>query len=305
MHVPVLADAVLDWLNVQPGGTYVDCTVGAGGHASLIAARLTQGRLIGLDRDPSAIALAREQLRHYPFVTLLHRNYGDLRRVLAELDIVQVDGILIDAGVSSMQIDDPARGFSFQATGPLDMRMDSTGQTSAADYLARVSEEELTRTLRTYGDIGPARRIAAAIVRRRLKGTLQTTHDLGEAVGEGLGLVRRRPEEVRTVFQAIRIAVNEEYRWLEEGLEQAIDALAPGGRIVAIAFHSGEDRIVKNRFRAAARPVREYAPDGRLQRERPARLRVLTPKPVMPDKDETRANPRAHSAKLRAAERTA
>jgi len=302
-HIPVLAGPALDWLAVQPAGVYVDCTAGAGGHAAQIAARLETGRLIALDRDPKAVAMARERLAPFAGATVVHANYGQLREVLDGLRIGSVEGILLDAGVSSMQLDAADRGFSFQQEGPLDMRMDTSTGLPAAAWLQTVSEPELAQVLRQYGDVKPARRIASAIVRRRAAGQLESTGDLASAVKDALQFVRGMPEEVRTVFQAIRIGVNEELQWLEAGLEQAIDCLAPGGRLVVIAFHSGEDRVSKQVLQRASRPERVLHPDGRVRAVHAPRLRLLTRKPVTPDAEEVRVNPRAASARLRAAER--
>lgn len=302
-HVPVLAEAALAWLNVRPDGIYVDCTAGAGGHSAMIAERLTSGRLVALDRDPLAVGMARERLARLPRATVIHRNYGELGDVLHELGIGPVDGVLLDAGLSSMQLDAADRGFTFQANGPLDMRMDTSRGPSAAEYLASVDETELQRVLKDYGDVGPVRRIVAAIVAHRRANALATTQDLVDAVSEALDFVRGVPQETRTVFQAIRIAVNEELRWLESGLTDAISVLAPLGRLVVITFHSGEDRIAKNVLRDASRTQRELHPDGRVRQSFPPLLKILTPKPVLPTDEEVHANPRAHSAKLRAAER--
>ncbi len=302
-HIPVLARAVLDGLRIREGGTYVDGTVGGGGHASLIAEALTGGRLIAMDRDPESVARAQARLARFPGVTLLHRNYGELAEVLRELGIGFVDGILIDAGLSSIQLDDPRRGFTFQEEGPLDMRMDTSQGLTAAQYLSHVREDELAETLRSYGDVGPARRIARAIVKRSKSGAMKTTRDLADAVSESLDFVHGMPEETRTVFQAVRIAVNEEYNWLEAGLRQALDVLAPGGRLAVIAFHSGEDRIAKRVLQDVSRTKEILWPDGRVRERLAPVVRVLTPKPVQADAEEIRFNPRAHSARLRVAER--
>jgi 16S rRNA (cytosine1402-N4)-methyltransferase len=290
-------------LAVREDGTYVDCTAGAGGHAEQIAQRLAAGRLIALDRDPAAVEATRKRLRAYGNVEVLHRNYGHLAQVLREQGVDTVDGILLDAGVASSQIDDPTRGFSFQQDGRLDMRMDTTQTDDALTFLASTDARGLTRVLRENGDVRPAGRIAKAIIDRRDSGRLETTGDLVAAVQEALPFVRGVPDEVRTVFQAIRVAVNEEYRWLERGLEQAVDALAPKGRLVVIAFHSGEDRIVKNVLRNASRQNIIRFPDGRTRSVKPPRLRVLTSKPERPDEAEVRSNPRCISARLRVAER--
>ena len=301
-HVPVLSRAAIAWLRVREDGVYVDCTAGAGGHAFLIASALREGRLIALDRDPAAVEVARARLAGLR-AEVFHRNYGQLAEVLGELGIAKVDGVLCDAGLSSMQLDDAGRGFTFQENGPLDMRMDTTQGTTAERFLAEVDERELVRILKTYGDIRPARRIASAIVARRKRGHLHTTGHLAGAVSEALDFVQGVPRETRTVFQAIRMAVNDETGWLEEGLRQAVDVLAPGGRLVAVSFHSGEDRIIKNVLRETSRMRRELHADGRVRACVPARMKVLTPKPIQPDEEEIRANPRCHSAKLRAAER--
>jgi len=304
-HIPVLASAVLDGLRIREGGIYVDGTVGGGGHAGLIAERMRGGRLIAMDRDPDSLARARERLARFPWVTLLHRNYGELGQALRELGIGLVDGVLIDAGLSSIQLDDPRRGFTFQEDGPLDMRMDTSQGITATQYLEQVREDELAEVLRRYGDVGPARRIARAIAKRAKSSAMQTTGDLAAAVSEALYFVRGVPEETRTVFQAVRIAVNEEYRWLEIGLRQAVEVLGPGGRLAVIAFHSGEDRIAKRVLRDASRPREIRWPDGRVRERVAPTMRVLTLKPIQPDAEERRANPRAHSARLRIAERPA
>ncbi|MDZ4858883.1 MAG: 16S rRNA (cytosine(1402)-N(4))-methyltransferase RsmH [Candidatus Hydrogenedentes bacterium] len=303
MHVPVLPGPVVEFLRIRPGGTYVDCTAGYGGHAELLCRQLAGGRLIALDRDPAAVALVRERLAPFACAKVIQANYSSLARVLQEMDVGRVDGILIDAGMSSMQLDDPQRGFTFQHEGPLDMRQDTTQSATAIAWLAAVREQELVRVLREYGDVRPAQRIARAIISRRDRRALNTTFDLRDAVCEALPFVKGVPDELRTVFQAIRIAVNDEYRHLEDGIRAAIDALSPEGRLVVIAFHSGEDRIVKNIFRDESHIRRTTAPDGRVAETAPPRIRVLTPKPVTADGAEIERNPRARSAKLRAAER--
>ena len=305
-HVPVLAGCAVEYLRIREDGVYVDCTAGAGGHSALIAARLSEkGTLIALDRDPVAVTLTRERLKSFGQAQVVRGNYRDLAASLAERGIVELDGVLIDAGVSSMQLDDPERGFSFQESGALDMRMDPETGPSAAEYLERVEESELARILREYGDLKRAKRIAKALCRRRETIPFKSTSDLVEAVGEVFDFVRETPEETRTVFQAIRIAVNEELEGLDKGLHQAIDLLRTGGRLVCITFHSGEDRIVKNVFRDAARKRKLLHADGRVKEVLPAVMKVLTRKPVRPTKDEIRTNPRARSAKLRAAEKLA
>ncbi len=303
-HASVLPEAALQWLAIKPGGVYIDGTAGAGGHSALIAAALDpDGRLLALDRDPTAVALARERLAPWPQATVIHANYGDLEQVVAEYKIESADGILIDAGVSSMQIDSHDRGFSFQGDGPLDMRMNPESGAPAAVLLASMSEADIAGLLREYGDVGPAKRIARRIAERARAGSLRRTGDLSEAVAEALDFVQGTPKEVRTVFQAVRIAVNEEFRWLASGLHGAVRFLKPGGRLVAIAFHSAEDRIVKNVLRETSRKQKRLTRDGRVAETIPPSMRVLTPSPVCPSEEEIAMNPRAKSARLRAGEK--
>lgn len=303
MHVPVLAGPALEWLRVREDGIYVDCTAGAGGHSLLIAERLQGGKLFALDRDPAAVRLASERLRCYPAAKVVNARYAELSAVLAREGIEGVDGVLIDAGVSSMQLDDPARGFSFQNEGPLDMRMDTTQSTTAASFLATAREQDIERALRDYGDVRRARAISRAICTARATKPLETTGDLVAAIRQAFPHVDRVPEEARTVFQAIRIAVNNERDELKAVLHAAVGALRPGGRLVVLSFHSGEDAVAKAVLRELGTSRAERAPDGRtIGKTRPL-LRVLTRKPVVPTADEVRANPRAHSARLRAAEK--
>ncbi len=304
-HVPVMAETALALLRIRADGIYVDATAGAGGHAVRIASQLQGGRLIALDRDQDAAALSAERLADYPCATVITANYSALDAVLTRMGIGQVDGVLFDLGVSSMQLDTDARGFSFQTDGPLDMRMDQTAAVDAATWLAHVSRPELVSVLRAYGDVGPAGRIADKILARRDAHQLTRTSDLVAAVSEALPFVSGVPAEVRTVFQAIRMAVNEELQHLEAGLGQARARLAPGGRIVAITFHSGEDRVVKRVFRAWTRPEQLLRPDGRVLEKRAPDMQRVTRKPVLPTADEMTRNPRSKSAKVRAVERLA
>ena len=300
-----MAQEALRWLAVRPDGTYVDATAGAGGHSALIAAGLETGRLIALDRDATAVALAGERLKTFPQACVVRANYSDLNQVLREAGFHGVDGVLIDAGLSSMQIDRPERGFSFQEDGPLDMRMDPESGPSAAEWLASVTEDTLAVALRDLGDVAPARRIAKAVLERQRAGRMTRTGDLAAAVRETLDFVKGEPSEVRTVFQAVRIAVNRELECLRRGLESAVDVLRPGGRLVVISFHSGEDRVVKDAFRAWSRPEKELTRDGRVHSVREPRLRLPVSGPIAPSDDEARTNPRAKSAKMRVAERRA
>lgn len=287
-HVPVLAAAALEYLAVRSGGTYVDATFGAGGHARSILSRLREGRLIAIDADPAAAqrAAAIGDAR----LIFVHSNFRSITSVLDQCAIESVDGVLFDLGVSSMQLDDAERGFSLGRPATLDMRMDPGVGRSAYDILATASETELADIFYYYGEERGARRIARAIVARRSKGTLpSTTSEFAQFVA---GIVARRGRRERIhpatrVFQALRIAVNDELDALREGLNGAVGRLRRTGRIVAISFQSLEDRIVKQTFRDDER------------------LEALTKRPVVPDEAEVAANPRSRSAKLRAAERKA
>ena len=293
-HVPVLTAEVLHYLQPARGGLFVDCTVGLGGHTrALLEAGAT--RVIGLDRDPDALAVARERLAPWSDrVELVHADYRALDEVLDGRGIPFVDGALADLGVSSLQLDAPGRGFSFQRDEPLDMRMDRSRGGTAADLVAQSSETELADAIFRYGEERYSRRIARAIVHARREAPIDTTGRLASIVRRGIprrGYMRIDPA-TRT-FQALRIWVNRELEGLDRFLEAAARRLRAGARLVVIAFHSLEDRVVKHTLRALERGG---APGLTL-------LKVLTKKPVTPGDAEVRSNPRARSAKLRAAER--
>jgi len=308
-HDPVMLRECLDSLAVRPGATVVDGTVGGGGHAeAILEASAPDGRLLGLDVDDEALAHARERLRRFgERVMLLRASFRELDRQRALAGFGPLDGVLLDLGVSSHELDSPERGFGFAADpdAPLDMRMDRRAPETAATLLARASERELARWLREAGELPGAARLARAIVRARERAPLRTSGDLVRVVREsGVGRGRRH-HPATLVFQALRIVVNDELGALDEGLGQALDATRPGARIVVLSYHSLEDRRVKQRFRDEERgctcpPRVPVCVCGR----RP-RLRVLTRKPVRPSEAEVRANPRARSARLRAAERVA
>ena len=308
-HQPVLLDEALEWLALRPGAVVVDGTVGAGGHAAGILERTAPGgRLIAFDVDPEALAAARERLSGFGArVRFEHASFRALGAALARQGIDAVDAVLLDLGVSSPQLDHAHRGFRFGADTagqtPLDMRMDPTAGRSAAALLAEADAEELASWFRDYADLPGARRLARAIVAARERAPLATAADLLRVIGEsGVGRGRRHHPATQ-VFQALRIAVNDEIGALAEGLGAAIDVLRPGGRVVVIAYHSGEDRVVTQRFRDEARgcscpPRQPVCTCGR----RP-KLRVLTRRPIVASPAELARNPRARSAKLRAAER--
>jgi 16S rRNA (cytosine1402-N4)-methyltransferase len=301
-HLPVLARRAVGWLDVRAGGVYVDATVGAGGYSRAILA--TPGaRVIGIDRDPTAIAAGTALAGEAGARLLLVEDcFSNLEAVLDRANISAVDGVVFDLGVSSMQLDAPERGFSFRFEGPLDMRMGREGP-SAADVVAHASERDLAAIIATLGEERHARSVARAIVKSRQEQTIATTRALADVVA---GVVRAREGAIHPAtrtFQALRIFVNDELIELTNGLTVAERVLRPGGRLVVVAFHSLEDRIVKNFFAAHSR-----APAGSRHRPEhspvPPTLRVLTRRPETPDESETAANPRARSAKLRASERT-
>ncbi|MCM2263829.1 MAG: 16S rRNA (cytosine(1402)-N(4))-methyltransferase RsmH [Desulfuromonadales bacterium] len=300
---------VLELLAPQPGGIYLDGTVGGGGHARLILeASAPDGRLIGFDRDPAALAAAAAMLANFgERVTLCHGSFAELDRQLATMGVDLVDGILLDLGVSSHQLDTPERGFSFREDGPLDMRMDPAQPASAADLLARADAEELKRIFREYGEERWAGRIAREIVRVRGGAPLLTTRQLAELVCRAVpgGYVPQRIHPATRVFQALRIAVNGELEALETGLAAALRSLRPGGRLAVISFHSLEDRLVKQGFRTAANPCSCPPRLPVCVCGRKAEIKILTPRGVRPAEAETIANPRARSAVLRAVEKLA
>jgi 16S rRNA (cytosine1402-N4)-methyltransferase len=298
-HLPVLLEETMAWLSPRPGGSYCDGTVGLGGHARAILERSSpDGRLIGLDRDPDALAAARTRLE--PFgdrVTLVHARFSEARSVLERLGMIPIDGFLVDLGVSSPQLDRPERGFSFRNDGPLDMRMDPTQGETAAELLRRVDEEELTRIIRDYGEERHAARVARAIVDARRSEPLETTGKLAALVARAVPGREPGKNPATRTFQALRIAVNQELEQLEQFLEVVADCLRPGGRLCVIAFHSLEDRIVKQRLRAMA----GRGPGG--VKTGTPRLRLLTKHVVVAERAEQVRNPRSRSAHLRAAEK--
>jgi 16S rRNA (cytosine1402-N4)-methyltransferase len=297
-HMPVLLEEAMAWLAPKPGGRYCDATLGAGGHSQALLERSApDGRVVGLDRDPAALATAAGALQRFgDRVTLVHARFSDARAVLGRLAMIPVDGFLVDLGVSSPQLDRAERGFSFRLDGPLDMRMDPTGGETAAELLRRVDEAELTRIIRDQGEERHAARVARAIIDARRAGPVETTGKLAAIVARALPRHEHGKNPATRTFQALRIEVNDELGELERLLAVAADCLRPGGRLVVIAFHSLEDRIVKRR-------LRELAGRGGAASATPPQLRLLTKHVVVPGDDERARNPRARSARLRAAER--
>jgi 16S rRNA (cytosine1402-N4)-methyltransferase len=303
-HRTVLLHEAVDALVTTPDGTYVDGTFGRGGHSRLLLSRLSaRARLIAFDRDPEAVAAATQGTTRVedPRFSILHANFAQLREALASMGITTIDGLLLDLGVSSPQIDDPARGFSFRFDAPLDMRMDPTRGESAADFLARADERQLTEVIKDYGEERFARQIAKALVARRESGhPVRTTGDLSQLVARAVRTREAGQDPATRTFQALRIFVNAELEALDEGLKTSLDLLAPGARLAVISFHSLEDRRVKAFI---ARESREVV-DRRVPFAPPKAMRLEAIARIKPGADEIAANPRARSAILRVAQRT-
>ena len=305
-HVSVLLQECLDGLDIKPDGIYVDGTLGGAGHSSRIAAQLTTGRLIGIDRDPVALKAAGERLQ--PFadrVTLVHSNFSEVRQVLDDLGIEAVDGILLDLGVSSPQLDEAVRGFSYMLDAPLDMRMDGGAALSAHEVVNTWSQDELKRILYDYGEERYAPQIAGAICRRRAEKTIETTLELADIIRAAMpaAALREKQHPAKRIFQAIRIAVNDELGAVETVMKTAVSCLNPGGRLAIITFHSLEDRIVKNGMVAASKgctcpPNFPVCVCGNKPK-----VKLITRKPITASEEELERNPRSRSAKLRVCEK--
>jgi len=303
-HVPVLLAETLEYLAPERGGVFVDGTVGLGGHAEALLGASPDVQLIGIDRDREALARAAERLAGFgPRVRLVQANFHQLMATLAGLGVRAIAGFLADLGVSSLQLETPGRGFSFRFDGPLDMRM-GLSETTAADLVNQASEGELATIFRDYGEERHARRIARAIARARMEKPIGTTGELKALVDAAKGARALREERIdpaTRVFQALRIAVNQELAGLERCIEEAVELLESGGRLVVISYHSLEDRIVKSTLRDLARG--EVDPVTGRSRSETQLIEVLTRKPVRPTESEVDLNPRSRSAKLRAARR--
>ena len=305
-HVSVLLKECIEGLNIRPDGIYVDGTLGGAGHSSRIAAQLTTGKLIGIDRDPVALTAAGERLA--PFgdrVALVHSNFSEMDSALESLGITGVDGILLDLGVSSPQLDDGQRGFSYMADAPLDMRMNGEDSLDAKQIVNQWSYEELKRILYDYGEERFAPRIAAAICKRREEREIETTLELVDIIRSAMppSALREKQHPAKRSFQAIRIAVNDELGSVERVMKKAVPLLKPGGRLAVITFHSLEDRIVKNAMAEAAKGCT-------CPREFPVcvcgkkpQVKLITRKPIVSGEEELERNPRARSAKLRICEK--
>jgi 16S rRNA (cytosine1402-N4)-methyltransferase len=292
LHLPVLLEEAMSFLRPTDDGSYCDATLGVGGHSRAILERSGTGRLVGLDRDAEILEVAKQTLA--PFgdrARFAHARFSQIRSVLEQAQALPLDGCMADLGVSSVQLDQADRGFSFRRSGPLDMRMDRTGGETVAELLQRIDEEELVQILRDLGEERFARRIAANVVRSR--GELKTTADLSNLVARSVPRRESGKDPATRAFQALRIAVNQELLELERFLQDAPECLKPGGRLVVISFHSLEDRMVKRRFRALAGPQPSGEPG----------FRILTKHVVTATDEELANNPRSRSAKLRALER--
>jgi len=298
----VLSNEVIDYLAVKPEGVYLDATLGDGGHALMVCQRLSsQGRLIGIDQDEDALKRAQENLKDYhDRVILIKGNFRNIKDLLIELKVYSVDGIIMDLGISSYQVDTPERGFSFHQVGPLDMRMDRSLPVSAARVLNHYSRGELLRVFRDYGEEKWASRIASFIVEERDKAEIKTTDKLVEIIKAAIPAAQRRTggHPARRIFQALRLEVNQELESLQQALPQGVEMLANDGRFCIISYHSLEDRQVKHFFKNRSRcscdpklPLCKCIPD----------LEVLTPRPLYPSKEEIKRNPRSRSARMRVA----
>ena len=295
LHTPVLVQEILEQLGCRPGRVYVDCTVGMGGHSeAILKATQPNGRLIGLDRDDAAIKVARERLQDFGSQFMIfHEDFRRLEVVLDHLGIDRVDGVLFDLGVSSLQLSDPERGFSFREVGPLDMRMDRRTERTAADYVNQAPEKELSDVLYQYGEERWSRRIARAIVAKRKTDPIRSTQQLSDLVIRSVPPFARsrRIHPATRTFQALRILVNSELEGLSDVIKTATTRIHIGGRVCVVAFHSLEDRIVKHVFREMGRESRVF--------------RVVTKKPIRPGEAEVERNPRSRSARLRVVENLA
>ena len=303
-HIPVLLHEALTALCIQHDGVYLDCTFGRGGHSRAILTELgANGRLIGFDRDPSAVAVARNLVQEDPRFEIVHTAFSELETALDSLAVSRVHGILMDLGVSSPQLDEAERGFSFQADGPLDMRMDPTTGESAADWIARADADEIAHVLWVFGEERFSRRIARAIVEARQLTPIVTTTQLSQIVTSAQPKKDQNKHPATRSFQGIRLYINGELTEVEQGLEAAMNRLEVGGRLAVISFHSLEDRLVKRALRDASRPPkgdpRMPLPDSVAQ----PKLKLVG-KAIKASPDELRLNPRARSAVLRIAERT-
>ena len=306
-HVSVLLNECIEGLNIKEDGIYVDGTLGGAGHASVVCSKLNKnGQFIGIDQDNNALAVSKERLREMqPKVTLVKSNFVDVKNVLETLEVEGVDGMLIDLGVSSHQLDEPSRGFSYMHDAPLDMRMNQDASYNAYEVVNHMSEDELYQIIKEYGEERWAKRIAQFIVQERVERPIETTYELVEVIKKAIpqGARKDGPHPAKRTFQAIRIAVNRELEIIEPTIQDIVEKLNKGGRLCIITFHSLEDRIVKQAFKKLEDPCT-------CPREMPVcvcgkkpLVKVLTRKPILPSVEEVEENPRSRSAKLRIIEK--
>ncbi len=309
-HIPVLLNECIEGLNIRKNGAYLDCTLGGGGHSSEIFKRLSEGGVLcSIDRDDESLAAATPRVRSCASGGVFHAlkgNFHDAKALLQNAGVTRIDGALMDLGVSSHQFDDASRGFSYRADAPLDMRMDQTAGMTAADIVNTYPEKELTRILYDWAEEKWAARIAKFIVERRAESPIQTTGQLVELIDAAIPKKVREKDgshPARKTFQALRIEVNDELRPLEQAIDDIVSMLAPGGRIAVIAFHSLEDRIVKNAFRTLADPCTCPKSFPVCVCGKKPQVRILTKKPIVATDSELEMNPRSRSATLRIAEK--
>ncbi|MFL0251605.1 16S rRNA (cytosine(1402)-N(4))-methyltransferase RsmH [Clostridium neuense] len=305
-HVSVLLNEAIHELNIKEDGIYVDCTLGGAGHSSEILKRLSEkGKLIGIDQDTDAINAAKEKLKEYDNVIYVHDNFHNIKNILNELNIEKVDGILMDLGVSSYQLDKPERGFSYMHDAPLDMRMNKESSFSAFDVVNGYDEDKLYRVIRNYGEEKFAKRIAQFIVNKRQEENINSTFELVEVIKSAIPAKFRRqgPHPAKRTFQAIRIEVNGELEILNSTIEDGVDKLSSSGRMCIITFHSLEDRIVKNKFKELKNPCTCPTDIPICVCGKKPKIEIITRKPIEPSEDEITINPRSRSAKLRVAEK--
>lgn len=305
-HISIMAEQCMDGLDIKENGIYVDCTLGGGGHSSLILQRLgSKGRLIGIDQDMEAINAAKQRLCDYGNVTYINDNFRNIKRVLKNLEIEKVDGILADLGVSSYQLDNAERGFSYMNDAPLDMRMNRDDKLSAYEVINGYSDVQLEKVIRDYGEEKFARRIASFIVERRNIKAIQTTLELVDVIKAAIPAKARRegPHPAKRTFQAIRIEVNKELEILGDFVEDAVNVLNSKGRLAIITFHSLEDRIIKTRYKQLENPCTCPSDFPVCMCGKKPLVKIITKKPIEPSAEELEQNPRSRSAKLRVTEK--